>query len=421
MVSLDARVHGISQLRDIWLAKASQTSRKDGKLQLDAFKWLNKATLDIIGLTGFNYSFNALRLPDGQIDELYEAIVTAGSAESSSPLFRSLQLIFPPARLIIVTSYEQPTTYTRNAKRSLDVVHRIGNRLVSEKKAAVLNEAGGKRTIAKDDIEGHDLLSLLIKANMAADMPDSMRLTDAEVRDQVPTFLAAGHETTSTAVSWTLFALSTHKSVQAKLREELLSVTTDTPSMDELGSLRYLGYVVQEALRLYAPVPVSQREATQPEVVPVATPFVDANGETQYSIRLNAGDVINIPIHALNGSIVINIPIRALNRSIDIWGEDAREFRPERWEHLPEAVQTMPGVFSHILTFLGGTRACIGFRFSIVEAQALLFTLIRAFEIELAVSPDEIIRRTMLVGRPWVDGALTGPQLPLLIRPVQKA
>ncbi|KAI0318462.1 cytochrome P450 [Amylostereum chailletii] len=239
------------QLRDIWLSKASQTPRKDGKTQLDAFNWLNKVTLDMIGLTGFNYSFNALELPDGQKDELYEAISTAGSAESGNPLFRTLQLVFPPARLI-------PTAYTRRAKRGLDVVHRIGNRLVSEKKAAVLNETRGKQSIAKDDIEGHDLLSLLIKANMAADMPESMRLSDSEVRDQVPTFLTAGHETTSTTVAWTL-------------------------------------------------------------------------------------------------------------------------------------------------------------------TQALLFTLLRAFEIELAISPDDIIRRTMVVGRPWVEGISTGPQMPILIRPVQKA
>ena len=51
--------------------------------------------------------------------------------------------------------------------------------------------------------------------------------------------------------------------------------------------------------------------------------------------------------------------------------------------------------------------------------KALLYTLVRAFEFELAVSPDDIVRRTMVVGRPWVDGIRTGPQLPVLIRPIR--
>lgn len=80
----------------------------------------------------------------------------------------------------------------------------------------------------------------------------------------------------------------------------------------------------------------------------------------------------------------IQIPILALNRSKEIWGEDAREFkyvfisiffrtrpiatnRPERWESAPEAAASIPGVWGHMLTFIGGPRACIGYRFSLVE------------------------------------------------------
>ena len=84
------------------------------------------------------------------------------------------------------------------------------------------------------------------------------------------------------------------------------------------------------------------------------------------------------------------IPILAMNRNKSIWGEDAKEFRyafnsylallpytfhfiqlllsrPERWESTPEAASSIPGVWGNMLTFLGGPRACIGYRFTLVE------------------------------------------------------
>ncbi|KAJ7289512.1 hypothetical protein C8J57DRAFT_432693 [Mycena rebaudengoi] len=68
-----------------------------------------------------------------------------------------------------------------------------------------------------------------------------------------------------------------------------------------------------------------------------------------------------------------------------IWGENAAEFRPERWEHLPDAVHANPGVWASLITFFAGPPNCIGFRFSVMEQKALLFTLIRASEFTPAV------------------------------------
>lgn len=57
----------------------------------------------------------------------------------------------------------------------------------------------------------------------------------------------------------------------------------------------------------------------------------------------------------------------ALHRSAEIWGEDAREFRPERWQQPPEGSSAIPGVWGRLLTFIGGPRSCIGYRFAVVE------------------------------------------------------
>ena len=73
--------------------------------------------------------------------------------------------------------------------------------------------------------------------------------------------------------------------VQRKLRDELLKVPTDNPTMDELQALPYLDMVIKEVLRYHSPVPMTMRTAIKDDVVPLETPFVDRNGVTRDSVR----------------------------------------------------------------------------------------------------------------------------------------
>lgn len=153
----------------------------------------------------------------------------------------------------------------------------------------------------------------------------------------------------------------------------------------------------------------------------------------------------------------IIIPIYIMNTDKATWGEDAGEFRyygisssvfefsdlsfrrPERWEKMPEAASALPGVWGNIMSFLGGPRACIGYRFSLAEyvvsrsytlllhhtndlcrrTKALAFTLIRSFEFELGVPHAEIAKKSDIVTRPYVrDHPEAGHQLPVVIKPV---
>ena len=189
-------------------------------------------------------------------------------------------------------------------------------------------------------------------------------------------FLVAGHETTSNATTWCLYALSQAPDVQQKLREELLKVATDNPTMDELNALPYLDAVVRETMRVHAPVPSSIRIAMRDDVIPLNTPYVDVHGQVHDAVRVSKGSPIFIPI-------------LAINRAKALWGEDAHEFRwvvvymcgwsavltgsggpisrQERLEQVPEATQSVPGVWGNLMSFLGGPRSCIGYRFSLVE------------------------------------------------------
>ena len=168
---------------------------------------------------------------------------------------------------------------------------------------------------------GYDLLSLLIKSNIAADMPENMRMSDSEIlsrehivsscvfRLRITMICSRGTDISacrarnfevktvpvhtnsyltlccSTAVVWTLFAFACHPTVQSKLRAELRTCPTDSPTMEQLNSLPYLEGVVREALRLYAPVSATHRIAMHDAEIPLQKPFTDKQGVLRNTIR----------------------------------------------------------------------------------------------------------------------------------------
>jgi len=293
---------------------------------------------------------------------------------------------------------------TRQARKTMDI---IGRQLIKDSKTAL--NAAKQSSMGKDTLRRRDLLTLLIKANMTTDQSHSQPMGDEEVLAQVPTFLVAGHETTSVGTTWALYVLTQHPRIQDKLRTELLTVPTDNPTMDELNALPYLDAVVREVMRVHAPVPSTLRVAAQDDAIPLEKPVKDKDGNSHQYIRVTKGQTIFVPI-------------LAINRSVEVWGNDATEFRPERWETIPEAASSIPGVWANLLTFMGGPRGCIGYRFSLVEMKALLFTLVRAFEFQLAVPPGEIKSKSSIVQRPVLISDPDGKnQMPLFVKHYQRS
>ncbi|KAJ7767044.1 cytochrome P450 [Mycena maculata] len=380
------------QLRDIWAAQAASNG---GVARVEILSWLSKATLDMIGLAGFNYRINALGTDSDETqDELAEAFEALVAPSSDFSFLEFLQFRFAIFRRI-------STKRDKEFIKAQATMTRVGMKLLAD----------SKREIAENGTfetgNGRDLLTLLVRANTSKEIPESQRLSDEDVLAQVPTFLVAGHETTSTALTWALFLLTQNTAAQTRLREELLGVSTDNPSMDELNELRYLDCVVRESLRLYPPVTMTSRTAMRDDVVSLGTPVTDTRGIVHETLRISKGERILIPI-------------LSLNHNDEIWGPDAMEFLPERWESPTSIANSIPGVWGHMLTFLGGPRSCIGYRFSLVETKALLFTLIRAFEFELAVPIEDVGNKaTDIVQRPIVKSEPEkGNQMPLLVRPV---
>ncbi|KAJ6572150.1 cytochrome P450 [Mycena capillaripes] len=388
------------ELRDLWMAKISQSRRTDGKMEIDAFAWMNRLALDTIGLAGFDYDFDSLHAtaPNSEPNELLQAVRDLFTFDFFTVAF-IVQLFFPLTRLI-------PTAHSRTTGAAVATIRRIGNDMITQKKSVMLAHRNGPAV--KHELEGSDLLSLLIKPNLAIDLPAEERMTDEEILSQIPSVLLAGHEVREPAtVTWTLFALATNPAVQTKLRTELRSVKTEKPTMDMLMSFPYLDAVLRESLRLHAPVGFTERIATKTDYIPLHTQYVDVNGTSKSTTRVDKGDKVYIPI-------------RAVNRSKDLWGLDAEEFKPERWRDnlVPDTVKAVPAVWSNTMSFLAGPHACIGYRVALIQMKAMLFTLIRDFEFELAISPEDVGRRNNIVGRPYIaSDPGSGSQLPMLIRP----
>ncbi|KAJ7589607.1 cytochrome P450 [Mycena floridula] len=376
-------------LRDLWAANISQ---QDGAMQIDVLSWLRRMTLDSIGEAGFNYQFHSLE-PTGQQSEFMEAMtqMVHSPGAQNNFLVRFAQATFPILRILPLPESQ---VFSAARKKMTDV----GFDLLAQSKAYI-EAAGGKR-----NVEGHqDLLSTLIMAN--SDLPVDQRLSDKDIAAQVPNFVVAGHENTSAGMAWALQALSTNQQVQRKLRAELLSCRSESPSYDELNGLGYLENVVRETMRLYPPAEYIGRVASADDILPLSEPFVDKMGKIHQSIPIPKGQKIHIPLRAVN-----------IDRSL--WGDDAHEFKPERWNNLPEAVRAIPSIYANLLTFYAGPHSCLGYRYSILEQKAILFSLVRAFEFE-NVFPPEAMGRTSVnsLPRPIVLAERAkGTQMPLMVR-----
>ncbi|KAG6819747.1 hypothetical protein H0H93_009047 [Arthromyces matolae] len=373
------------QLRDKWSA---EIAKHNGDARVDAFSWINRATIDVIGLAGFNYNFDALG-EASEMNELRAAFGVLMSAFQTSPVSRLDPITYLRSFGFLKTDKDKKIDQARAT------MVRISRELVEN----------SKRMANEKEASNRDLLGVLVKSNMSTDIPDHLRMSDEDVLAQISTFLIAGNAKCSTTGSWALYALTQDKAIQSRLREELFTLDTESPTMEQLNTLPYLDMVVRETLRLYCPVPSTIRMAIKDDVLPLGQPITDTNGKVHDSIQIHKGQKLAIPI-------------LAINRDTSIWGEDAGIYRPERWEHIPEVAASVPGVWGNMLSFIGGPRACIGYRFSIVELKAFLFVFVRAFEFDLAVPAKDIIV-TPVMQRPLLaTNPAAGSQLPLLIRHV---
>lgn len=193
-----------------------------------------------------------------------------------------------------------------------------------------------------------DLLDMLLDA---ADPETGRAMDDAEIVDNLLTFVTAGHETTALGLTWTLHLLAQHREHEAAVLAEIAAVTGGGPLLPEhVAALPLTKAVFQEAMRLYPPAPVITRQ--------VEAPF-------------SLGGV------SLKEGMVLYVPIQAVHRHERLW-ERPDVFDPGRF--LGEAAR---GRHRYAyLPFGAGPRICIGSAFATMEAVAILAVLLPALRLE---------------------------------------
>jgi cytochrome P450 len=192
-----------------------------------------------------------------------------------------------------------------------------------------------------------DLLSKLLAAR---DQDDGSTMTDKQVRDEVLTLFTAGHETTATALAWSIYCLCRHPAIYEAMQREVDALPGE-PTIEDLPRLDLTLRVFKETLRLYPPAFLLARQAHE-------------------AVSL---DDVMIPV----GAIVLFAPY-ALHRKADLW-PDPERFDPDRFLARAESAR-------HRLSWLpfgAGPRVCIGNHFAMMEAQLVLAKLLRSAEFEL--------------------------------------
>ncbi|MGA9527203.1 MAG: cytochrome P450 [Terriglobales bacterium] len=207
----------------------------------------------------------------------------------------------------------------------------------------------------KNGDETGDLLSML----MAAQDEDGSQMNDKQLRDEVMTFLLAGHETTALALSWAAYLLSRNLQAQQELGEEVESVLDGrAPDISDLPSLTFTESVIKESMRLYPPAWAVARQVTKD---------FELGG---YRIPAGANVVMSQWVMHRDARFFSN----------------PEQFDPRRWR--TEECQKLPK-FSYF-PFGGGPRQCVGNAFAMMEAVLLLATITRKFQLNM-VAGDAVV------------------------------
>ena len=197
-----------------------------------------------------------------------------------------------------------------------------------------------------------------------------------ELRDQLINILLAGRDTTACLLSWTFFLLVRHSNVLDKLRKEVESVVGNNINLqrEDLKRMPYLANVLKETLRLFPSVPVNTRTAHQTTILPTG-----GGPDRSSPVLVRRGDNVAYCVYVMH-------------RRKDLYGEDAEDFRPERWdENLPLYCDKITAAWGY-LPFNGGPRVCLGRRYIPTVHVNILMQILMSEDFGLTEASYTVVR-----------------------------
>nr|XP_011468004.1 PREDICTED: carotene epsilon-monooxygenase, chloroplastic isoform X2 [Fragaria vesca subsp. vesca] len=328
-----------------------------GALFLPLFKWMNEygpiyrlaaGPRDFVVVSDPAIAKHVLRnygkYAKGLVAEVSEFLFGSGFAIAEGPLWTvdALRKIIP--RQI-------------KAEKAVSIIRNSVEELIAKCKAIV--EAEGERIDEEEYLNESDpsILRFLLASRE--------EVSSIQLRDDLLSMLVAGHETTGSVLTWTLYLLSKDPQSLGKAQEEVDTVLQGRrPSYDDIKDLKFLTRCIMESLRLFPHPPVLIRRAQVADVLPG-------------NYRVNPGQDIMISVYNIH-------------RSSEVW-ERAEEFSPERFD-MEGPIPNETNTDFRFIPFSGGPRKCVGDQFALLEAIVALAIFIQHLNFELV--PDQNISMT---------------------------
>ncbi|KAJ4489794.1 cytochrome P450 [Lentinula lateritia] len=315
------------KLADVLTREVHASRTTKGSSVLDMSEWVSRVALETIGRTVLGYSFDPLDSPHNNpyTSAIKELIPTLFSLSVLRQFAPFLSRLGTPWLRRKIVDWT-PNKAIQKIKNMSDIMDNVE--------------------------EDKDIISVLLRANEKAAVGE--QLSESELTGQMTVLIFGAQDTTSSALSRILHLLAMNPHIQDKVREEITAAFADVDRLgyDSISELAWLDAVVKETLRF------NSDTADASVIVPAGT--------------------------------TLFVGIAGANRLESVWGVDAKTWKPERWlSDRNPATMHLPGIYSGMLSFFGGSRSCIGYRFALMEMKIILATLLRRFK--FSSTNDEII------------------------------
>ncbi|WOL03189.1 Cytochrome P450 [Canna indica] len=265
----------------------------------------------------------------------------------------------------------------RRLKEAIATVHNAAMQIIRSKK----KERRASSSSSSSVPQAEDLLSRFV-ANEDH--------SEEFLRDIVINFMLAGKDTTSSALTWFFWLLSSRPEVEAKILDEIRSIRAQNPNgaaaafdFEELREMHYLQAAITESMRLYPPVPFSSLTCLSDDVLPDGT--------------------------AVKKGWFVSYTPYAMARMEAVWGVDCGEYKPERWLEAGTGAFRPESPFKYPV-FHGGPRMCLGKEMAYIQMKSVAACVLEKFAVEVsekAASPEKMVSLTLRM-----EGGL-----PVLLRP----
>nr|XP_043626966.1 cytochrome P450 72A397-like [Erigeron canadensis] len=303
-------------------------SENNGSCELDVQPYIDDFSSDVISQNAFGSSYEQGR-------RIYQL-----QKEQAMLTSKVLQSVYLPGRRYL------PTKTNRRMKQIDSELRSILSKIMEKKERVMLS---------KESDDHEDLLSLLLKST--TNINENLRMSVDEVMGECKSIYFAGQESSSNLLLWTMILLSQHPIWQTRAREDVHQVFGhNKPSYEGLNHLKIVTMILYEVLRLYSPATIFTR------------------------ITYNETKLRNLTVPA---GVQFLLPVIFVHHDREIWGEDAKEFNPERFsEGIAKATKNRVAFFP----FSWGPRICIGNNFALMEAKLAISTILQNFSFELSPS-----------------------------------